>query len=307
MKDVDENTTQEELTERLSILQDLISEKVIRMSNFKSGSLHFAVGVSELAADWIDELFDLNDHGEHVVPDLLDPEVRDELQSKLCLRHAAKSLLVDAMELFESEPSWDEFYGRFWGAEGKIRQSFPDSDSRKWFEQTDIHRELLEMLTAIRSLRGHDTSTERMVTVRLPKSQHDSLRLEADERGVSMNRLAISKLLLPIEDRHVARHSIAHSYGTLITCVREVAPLDEPLDDDDDSDDMVIYIDGKEIGLNGTREFALKLRRGSKHLSELHRFTSDLQPVYFTITGEDAHKASLVHPAPNSNKPGKTK
>ena len=40
----------------------------------------------------------------------------------------------------------------------------------------------------------------RVITVRLPKSLHESLRTEAHEKRTSMNKLCISKLLQMIDD-----------------------------------------------------------------------------------------------------------
>jgi hypothetical protein len=42
-----------------------------------------------------------------------------------------------------------------------------------------------------------------MITIRLPKSLHDSLKEEADELNLSINKLCISKLLQRIESRYV--------------------------------------------------------------------------------------------------------
>ena len=38
-----------------------------------------------------------------------------------------------------------------------------------------------------------------MITVRIPKSLHDYLRAEAQDKGTSMNRLCIAKLLQVVE------------------------------------------------------------------------------------------------------------
>jgi predicted HicB family RNase H-like nuclease len=42
-----------------------------------------------------------------------------------------------------------------------------------------------------------------VITVRLPKSLHESLRAEAHDRRTSMNKLCISKLLQVIDDELV--------------------------------------------------------------------------------------------------------
>ena len=60
------------------------------------------------------------------------------------------------------------------------------------------------MVAAMRSQdpsKGDASEPERMITIRLPKSLHDSLKEEADEMNLSINKLCISKLLQRIESR----------------------------------------------------------------------------------------------------------
>ena len=74
------------------------------------------------------------------------------------------------------------------------------------FEETSEFAELQEMIAAIRSQdssKGDSAEPERMITIRLPKSLHDSLRIEADGMKLSINKLCISKLLQRIESRFV--------------------------------------------------------------------------------------------------------
>jgi hypothetical protein len=70
-----------------------------------------------------------------------------------------------ANQLYQQNPDWVTFFREVLGLNGYVRQ--PCSS----FEPT------------------------RVITVRLPKSLHESLRAEAHEKRTSMNKLCISKLL----------------------------------------------------------------------------------------------------------------
>ena len=48
-----------------------------------------------------------------------------------------------------------------------------------------------------------DAEPTRVITVRLPKSLHEALRVEAHEHRTSMNKLCISKLLQFIDGQQV--------------------------------------------------------------------------------------------------------
>ena len=92
------------------------------------------------------------------------------------------------------------------GADGVVRRLFPDNDEMRYFETTSEFAELQEMIAAVRSQdssKGDSAEPERMITIRLPKSLHDSLRFEADSLKLSINKLCISKLLQRIESRFV--------------------------------------------------------------------------------------------------------
>ena len=62
------------------------------------------------------------------------------------------------------------------------------------------------MLAKLRDRSKHPNEYDeptRVITVRLPKSLHESLRYEAHERKTSMNQLCISKLLQVIDNKLV--------------------------------------------------------------------------------------------------------
>ncbi|MEL6895565.1 MAG: hypothetical protein AAFP90_05620 [Planctomycetota bacterium] len=122
--------------------------------------------------------------------------------------YGIKCVLVKqaAESVFSQTGYWAVFYSHVLGVNGVVAKMFPSESERRRFETSEHFDELLAMLTAIRAA---DTSKiakvdkQRMLTVRVPETLHETLRHECDQLDVAMNRLAISKLLLPIDPRLV--------------------------------------------------------------------------------------------------------
>jgi predicted HicB family RNase H-like nuclease len=111
-----------------------------------------------------------------------------------------------AQEAFAQTGNWVVFYRELLGAEGVVRRLFPDLEELRLFEQSSEFAELQEMLAAMRSQdnsKADSTEPERMITIRLPKSLHDALKIESEESNLSINKLCISKLVQPIEGRFI--------------------------------------------------------------------------------------------------------
>ena len=92
-----------------------------------------------------------------------------------------------ASELFRQQADWVTFFRRILGVDGVVRQMFP----------TPV--ELLAKLRERGAAPPDENEPTRVITVRLPKSLHESLRTEAHEKKTSMNKLCISKLLQMID------------------------------------------------------------------------------------------------------------
>lgn len=117
-----------------------------------------------------------------------------------------REVLRIAEVAFAGTGSWVTFYREMLGVDGVVRKLFPSSEQMRQFEQSGEFAELQEMVAALRSQdnsKGDAAEPERMITIRLPKSIHDSLRIEADELNLSINKLCISKLLQRIESRFI--------------------------------------------------------------------------------------------------------
>jgi predicted HicB family RNase H-like nuclease len=113
-----------------------------------------------------------------------------------------------AQALFTQKPDWVSFYRDILGLHGVVRRYFPTVEALAEFEKTDAYLDVQYMLKELRK-QGHapanpDDPTE-VITVRLPKSMHDSLRREAHEHQTSMNKLCISKLLQFIDGQKVPK------------------------------------------------------------------------------------------------------
>ncbi|QDT09962.1 hypothetical protein [Planctomycetes bacterium K23_9] len=143
------------------------------------------------------------------------PEAAASSEHRLQLSHpnctlppeqrGAEALRI-AQEAFAKTGSWVVFYREIMGVDGIVRKLFPGSEEMRRFETSKEFGELQEMVAAVRSQdssKGDAAEPERMITIRLPKSLHDTLRSESDEMNLSINKLCISKLLQRIDPRCV--------------------------------------------------------------------------------------------------------
>ena len=107
-----------------------------------------------------------------------------------------------ADELYHQNPDWVTFFREVLGVEGAARRMFPAPDEFLVFEQSEEYAEIQQMVAKLREnnrAQAQGSEPTRVITVRLPKSLHESLRTEAHERRTSMNKLCISKLLQVID------------------------------------------------------------------------------------------------------------
>ena len=108
-----------------------------------------------------------------------------------------------ATELFRQSPDWVTFFREILGVDGIVRKLFQTPEEVACFEQSAEYSELQQMLARLRGGAADGQGGReptRVITVRLPKSLHESLRDEAHNRNTSMNKLCISKLLQMVDD-----------------------------------------------------------------------------------------------------------
>jgi predicted HicB family RNase H-like nuclease len=111
--------------------------------------------------------------------------------------------LQSATMKFHDASDWVAFYREVLGAEGLIRKLFAEEEEFKRFERTAEYAQIQQMLTKLRQRKDEVNDEEeptRVITVRLPKSIHESLKKEAYHCQTSMNKLCISKLVQFIDN-----------------------------------------------------------------------------------------------------------
>lgn len=119
-------------------------------------------------------------------------------------RHAATAVLQVAERLYAMEPEWVVFFREVLGVDGIVRRTFSDPEALTRFECTPQYARIREMLDGLRSRQRESASrgeAQRVVTVRMPRSLHESLKDEAGRMRVSVNTLCISKLMKLLDEQ----------------------------------------------------------------------------------------------------------
>lgn len=119
------------------------------------------------------------------------------------VQHATfTQVLQVAEDLFERSPDWVTFYREILGVNGLVRRTFPDGEILAVFERSREYQAIQHMLSKLRQTvppPDDDEEPTRVITVRLPRSVHETIRAEAYQRRTSMNKLCISKLIQVID------------------------------------------------------------------------------------------------------------
>jgi len=119
-------------------------------------------------------------------------------------RHAATAVLEVAERLYSMNPEWVVFFREVLGVDGIVRRTFSDPDSLMRFECSPQYarvREMLDDLRARQNARQVQRESLRVVTVRMPKSLHETLKTEAEQMHVSINTLCIAKLMKLLDEQ----------------------------------------------------------------------------------------------------------
>lgn len=118
--------------------------------------------------------------------------------------HAAAAVLQMSERLFAMDPEWVVFFREVLGVDGIVRRTFSSPDALMMFECSPQYARIREMLDTLRA-RQHDRAAQReaqrVVTVRMPRSLHETLKSEAEEMHVSINTLCISKLMKLLDEQ----------------------------------------------------------------------------------------------------------
>ena len=118
--------------------------------------------------------------------------------------HQAAAVLQVAERLYGMDPEWVVFFREVLGVDGIVRRTFNDPESLVRFECSPQYARIREMLDSLRSRqqdRPSEREAQRVVTVRMPRSLHETLKNEAGLLRVSVNTLCISKLMKLIDEQ----------------------------------------------------------------------------------------------------------
>ncbi|MDO4557619.1 MAG: hypothetical protein Q4C47_01475 [Planctomycetia bacterium] len=109
-----------------------------------------------------------------------------------------RELWLQARSLYEQAGGWVSFYREVFGRQGLVNQMFPTPEELDEFRLSDTYFRLHGMLVELRTRSKDNVGREeplRVITIRVPRSLHESLREEAYVCRTSMNKLCISKLV----------------------------------------------------------------------------------------------------------------
>jgi hypothetical protein len=131
-------------------------------------------------------------------------------------------ILKIAEELYRKDPDWVTYYREILGVDGIVHQTFLTRTQLEEFEQSEACREIHYLLTKLREKKPvkkekdkeekgmkkgkpgaakvqEDGEEIQVITVRIPKSIHETLTEEAYQCRTSVNQLCISKLIQAID------------------------------------------------------------------------------------------------------------
>jgi predicted HicB family RNase H-like nuclease len=112
-----------------------------------------------------------------------------------------------AAEMYKQRPDWVVFFREVLGVDGLLRRLFRTAAEYAEFEKSEEYSAIQEMVRRLRErdeLRSTESEPTRVVTVRMPKSMHESLKQEAGRRRISVNQLCISVLLQAVEGADIS-------------------------------------------------------------------------------------------------------
>jgi len=116
----------------------------------------------------------------------------------------ANIVLERARTLAKSGLAWPEFLNRLSREDdGIIAKVFTDPGERQAFFDTEQYKQIRKMRRELMESQGTVEGAEKSgkFVVRLPKTLHETLDVEAKREGVSLNQLVVAKLAFPVRSK----------------------------------------------------------------------------------------------------------
>ena len=115
-----------------------------------------------------------------------------------------------AERLYQENLDWASFFRETLGATGVARSVFTELEELVAFQQTFEYSAIQLMIAKLREPGGQTPEeSTKVITIRLPQSLHEALRVEAEHMQTSVNKLCISKLMQIIDNGLVPREGAA--------------------------------------------------------------------------------------------------
>ncbi|MDZ4689324.1 MAG: toxin-antitoxin system HicB family antitoxin [Planctomycetaceae bacterium] len=131
----------------------------------------------------------------------------------------ANNVVEQAKQIAPTVGTWADFNNAVFNQrEGLIATAFADDTERQLFYDSDQYKALsqmrLQLMKKFGAVAGGTPEKSGRFLVRIPKTMHKSLEVEAAREGVSLNQLALTKLSLPLSERvNVSVQTIADAYA----------------------------------------------------------------------------------------------
>jgi predicted HicB family RNase H-like nuclease len=124
----------------------------------------------------------------------------------MSIERKATRVLEHAKTLAEVVESWADFSAEIFGqTDGTVAKAFRSEIERQAFYDSVQYKEIQKILAGLMRKFGIAAGSQRKeksgkFVVRLPRTVHQKLDIEAKREGVSLNQLATSKLSVPLSD-----------------------------------------------------------------------------------------------------------
>lgn len=120
----------------------------------------------------------------------------------MAIESKSNRVLDYARRLAERVESWADFSNELYAPGGKIDAAFSTEIERQAFYDSEQCKEIDSLLAAVMRrtgvVNGATPSKSGKFVVRIPKTVHQKLEIEARREGVSLNQLAACKLSIPL-------------------------------------------------------------------------------------------------------------
>jgi len=140
----------------------------------------------------------------------------------MSIERKANYVLDRAKKVAEKAESWADFSAAVFGQfDGIVAQTFPEDIQRQAFYDSEQYKQVQSILTALMrkfgvASGGTPGGKSGKFVVRIPKTIHQKLDIEAKREGVSLNQLAAVKLAVPLpRSTDLAKNTVIEAFNSM--------------------------------------------------------------------------------------------